>query len=256
MANNVKNLIDNIINDTKGATPTDVPTPMTKQPYDSSNACNFDKGAFKEKLSMFVLKDMIHAMMHDDINDLDEMIDSSIMKHIHDDYKGTCYGYLANARDDCKSPMIQDIVQEIDDTADKVDDKIKEDKFDNVSSKIDVKELLKDVENYDELRQRIEDKVANKVVDDVASVITKDNNVPTFDNVDEELNKISDETTSESMILKMTGNIVMEHFVETSEKLDTETAMNKAIVEYCINEMDMLFKQYDLVNSFHAKYHQ
>ena len=62
--------------------------------------------------------------MHDDTRDLDCMIDESIMRHIHNNYKGSCYGYLCNARDRLKSPLIGDIVQEIDDKTNEVSNEL------------------------------------------------------------------------------------------------------------------------------------
>lgn len=247
---NIKSLLDDIINDTNNSY-TDV------KPEDaiSNNEIKFfDKGAFREKLSKLVLKDIVHAMMHDEVSDVDEMIDTSIMKHIHDDYKGTCFGYLNDSCKKTNSPLIQDVIQEIDNKTNEIADDIKMKKCDDCGDSVDVKDIVKNVDSYEELRNKLKEKVSNKVIDDVAKVIATSNDAPVFNNLDDKLEKIDDDVTSESMILKMSGKIVLEEYMETKTKMDTETATSHAIVEYCINEMDTLFKQHDMTNLFHAKY--
>lgn len=248
---NIKNLLDDIINDTKNS------YNSSDRNIEAEKLNNeikvFDKVNFREKLSMFVLKDIIHAMMHDETKDLDEMIDMAIMKHIHDDYKGTCYGYLNKACDNIKSPLVQDIIQEINSKTDDVAPKVAYKKCEDDADKTDISDIVKNVADYDELRQKIKDRVSKKVIDDCAVVIAKSNDAPVFDNLDDKLVD-AEETTTESMIINMSGKIVYEHYTATKETMDTETALNHAIINYCINEMDMLFKHNEMNNMFYAKY--
>ena len=91
MANDVKNILDSIIDDTdnsypKGKGPVfDKDTVGTTYTRTNYTPQTFDAGKFKEKLSLYVLHDLVSAMMHDEVTDLDNMIDSSIMKHIQND---------------------------------------------------------------------------------------------------------------------------------------------------------------------------
>lgn len=246
---NIKSLLDDIISDTNNSY-TDVrPTEAI-----GNNAIkSFDKNAFREKVSMFVLKDIIHAMMHDEVKDVDAMVDKAIMKHIKDDYKGTCYGYLCDSGKKLNSPLVQDIIQEIDDKTEEVAADVKLKKCDD-TEEVDVKDVLKNVTSYEELREKLKANVSQKVINDVSKVITQSSDAPVFNNLDEKLEKVDDEVTSESMILNMSGKIVFEAYAETKTRMDTEEALSQAIVEYCINEMDVLFKQHDMSNMFYAKY--
>lgn len=258
MANEVKNLIDSIINDTN----TSYPKPGEYNNSDDKknhifNPVAFDKDSFREKLSLYVMKDLIGAMMHDETKDVDNMIDESIMRHIHDDYNGTCYGYLTSARDRLKSPIIGNIVQEIDDTVDDVADEISDSKDIGNADKINIDTLTKNVENYDELREKLKDQVSKKVINDVAGVVLTSNDAPVFDDLDSKLVKSDANTntvdnTEESVILRMCGNIVAEAAIAGNTIL-TEDGLNQAIVEYCIAEMDFLFKQNPKI-SIYAKY--
>ena len=75
-----------------------------------------DRNLIREKLSLDVLSDLVHAMMHDETNeDLDRMIDDRIMAHIHNDYQGTCSSYLCKAYQNTNDDMIANIIQEIED---------------------------------------------------------------------------------------------------------------------------------------------
>lgn len=252
----VKSLLDSIIDNTDNSFQNHrgpvfdkdtVGTTITRNTYHPQT---FDSGKFREKLSLYVLHDLVTAMMHDETNDLDGMIDSSIMRHIHDDYSnGSCYGYLCNARDRLKSPLVADIIQEIDDKTDEVKDGLNDTKDEDLmNGEIDVKELLKDVKDYDEFRDKIKDNVSKKVVNDVANVITQRNDAPVFDDLDNELQKKDkddvkeeNDATQESVIFKMCGAIVTESAIN-KERISTEEGLNRAIVEYCINQMDFLFK--------------
>ena len=75
-----------------------------------------------------------------------------------------------------------------------------------------------------------------------------------FDDLDEKLadKKKTDDVTSESVILRMCGAIVTESAME-GHQMSTDEGINQAIVEYCISELDALFKQNPKV-SIYAKY--
>lgn len=259
MANDIKSLLDSIIDDTNNSfqnkkTPMDPETVGAMHHHNNFHPVTFDAGKFREKLSLYVLKDLICAMMHDEVTDLDGMIDESIQRHIHHDYNGTCYGYLCNARDRLKSPLIGDIIQEIDDKTEEVEDALNDTKdADLMNGEIDTKELLKDVDNYDTFRDKLKEQVSKKVVDDVSGVIAQRNDAPVFDDLDEELTKTDKEdVTNESVILRICGSIVTESAI-AKKPISTEEGLNKAIVEYCIAEMDYLFKA-DPKVSIYAKY--
>lgn len=254
MADDIKNLLDSIIDDTNSSYP-------GKGEYNSDTnretpPITFDKGQFREKLSMKVLKDLVCAMMHDETKDLDNMIDESIMRHIRDDYNGTCYDYLKNSRDKLKSPLLTDIIQEIDDKTDEIADTISKKKDSSVADKIDTSELLKDVDNYDLLRKKLKEQVSQQVVEDVTKVVTTSNEAPVFniDKIDKNAGNTNDDEdiTNESVILRMCGSIVTESAI-AGNRISTEEGINRAIVEYCIAEMDALFKQSPKVNIY-AKY--
>ena len=112
MAGDVKNLLDSIIDNTNNSYPVGGKGPVYNKDtvgvditHNNFHPQTFDKGKFKEKLSMYVLKDLVCAMMHDETTDLDAMIDESIMRHIKNNYNGSCYSYICNARDRLKSPL-------------------------------------------------------------------------------------------------------------------------------------------------------
>lgn len=253
MADDIKSLLDSIIDDTNNSY-------QGKNNISDNNihhgpcCVKFDDGKFREKLSLCVLKDIICAMMHDDTRDLDCMIDESIIHHIKTNYKGSCYGYLCNARDRLKSPLIGDIIQEIDDKTEEVENSIENTKDEDLmNGEIDTSELLKNVDNYDEFRDKIKDVVSNKVIDDVSGVIAQRNDAPVFDDIDDELKKAPDEdTTSESVIFNICSSIVTESAIAKNQ-ISVEEGLERAIVEYCISEMDYLFKAEPKV-SIYAKY--
>lgn len=312
----IKSLMDDIIKDTDNK-------------YSDDEKCydKFDKDGFRERLSMFVLKDIISAMMAHQTDGLDKMIDNSILDHIHKDYKGTCFGYLCNARDKCKSPLIADIIQEIEDKTNEVAEECAITKNDYVSEAADVKEMLKGVEDYDSFVEKLASEVSQKVVDDVAGLLTDAGGAkaPTFSNLDDKIDLTpanetpadssdasadstnaetttdentegeepsaeaptegegtAPETTTEeaepaiatsttvdttpapsvdvssaastpdvssmnintesSVILTMCGNIVLEQALN-GNKISTEEGIERAVVQYCLAEMDCLFKQ-------------
>lgn len=252
MANDIKNLIDSIIDDTNNS------YPKASEARDGEAIVKFDKGEFREKLSMQVLKDLICAMMHDETKDLDGMIDASIMRHIRDNYQGSCYGYLVGSRNTLNSPVLNDIIQEIDDKTEEVAETVCRTKDKCVAEGVDVQVVLKNVENYDELREKLKEEVSKKVVEDVSKVITTSNDAPVFDDIDEKIevkdtnektNDVDnsepmplDDPTNESVILRVCGAIVTESAM-AGNRISTEQGINQAIVEYCITEMDKLFKQ-------------
>jgi hypothetical protein len=255
-----------------------------KASEDASEHEKFDKVNFREKLSMYVLRDLISAMMHDDTKDLDGMIDQSVMRHIKTNYGGSCYGYLKSACDKLQSPLIGNIIMEINNKCDEVEEQVCLTKNPKCieEAEMKTKELLKNCDNYDEFRQRLMNKVSKDIVDDVTNVVVNGNEAPVFDDLDESLNKKSkedkekeakedeqkeekaeeggtpetedkqpdqasetpnDQVKSESVILKMCEAIVTESYVKEHKKMTSEEGLNRAIIEYCIVQMDGLFKQ-------------
>lgn len=275
----IKELLDDIIKSTDKSY-----EDKHKASEDASDHEKFDKVNFREKLSLYVLKDLISAMMHDDTKDLDGMIDSAIMRHIKTNYGGSCYGYLKSSCDKLQSPLIGSIIMEINNKADEVEEYVTLTKDASVieEAELKTKELLKDCDNYDEFRQRLMTKVSRDIVDDVTNVVVNGNEAPVFDDLDESLNKKSkedkdkeakeedqeeekaeegdmpetedkqpeqasetpnDQVKSESVILKMCEAIVTESYVKEHKKMTSEEGLNRAIIEYCIVQMDGLFKQ-------------
>lgn len=303
MAKNIKGLMDDIIKDTD------------KRYSEDDGYEKFDKEGFRERLCMFVLRDIIDAMMAHDTKDLDGMIDDSIMQHIHDDYKGTCYGYLCKSRDKCKSPMLADIIQEIDEKVNEVAQECSLTKNEPVLESAEVKKMLEGVEDYDSFVEKLASEVSQKVVDDVAGLLTDGGaKAPSFSDLDDKIelkpagavedteapaneaepteetpaateepvenpeeNKegateepevkkeedtsaaadVAPDTASapeastdeapeisatESVILTMCGNIVLESAMN-GVKMPTEEGLERAIVQFCLAEMDRLFKQ-------------
>jgi hypothetical protein len=264
MPNDIKRLLDEIIDDTDHQKNTGDNVPVVHQPVTHSmNRATFDADTFREKLSLCVLKDIICAMMHDETKDLTGMIDDSIIKHIHDDYNGTCFGYLCKARDRLQSPILGDVVQEIEDKTADVETDINDSGVvddTNANPEIVTKDLLKNVSNYDELRRKLKEEVSRKVVNDVTKVITKSNDAPVFDNIDTSLKKVDNTNNeenpveagntppteqpvaTESVILTMCSSIVTEQAI-LGNHISTDEGINRAIITYCIGEMDALFKQ-------------
>jgi hypothetical protein len=303
MAKNIKGLMDDIIKDTD------------KRYSEDDGYEKFDKEGFRERLCMFVLRDIIDAMMAHDTKDLDGMIDDSIMHHIHDDYKGTCYGYLCKSRDKCKSPMLADIIKEIDEKVNEVAQECSLTKNEPVLESAEVKKMLEGVEDYDSFVEKLASEVSQKVVDDVAGLLTDGGaKAPSFSDLDDKIelkpagavedteapaneaepteetpaateepvenpeeNKegateepevkkeedtsaasdVAPDTASapeastdeapeisatESVILTMCGNIVLESAMN-GVKMPTEEGLERAIVQFCLAEMDRLFKQ-------------
>ncbi len=246
MPADIKSMLDSIIDGANNKFPNTVNSTI-HQNLGTDMPQTFDAGKFREKLSLYVLKDIICAMMHDETKDLDGMIDQSIMKHIHDDYGTSCYGYLCKAKDKLNSPIMSDIIQEIDEKTMQVQSKVVDRQDDSFTADAEnMKDELKNIENYDELRDRLKEIVSNKVVNDVAKVITQSNDAPVFDKLDEKIverknDQANEEQTNESVILRMTGKYVTEAAMSGSP-ITTEEGMQRAIIEYCLCEMDYLFK--------------
>lgn len=260
--NDVKNLIDSIIDDTDNSYNDNKmnSSHVSINPRSGSHLPRtFNSGKFREKLSLYVLHDLVSAMMHDETTDLDDMIDESIMRHILNDYHGTCYGYLCHSRDRLKSPLVGDIIQEIENKTADVEKEVQVTKDeDGIKSTIDIDEILKNVSNYDEFRDKLKNAVSDKVVKDVTDVVTKRNDAVVFDDLDEELDAkkaddITPASTNESVILRICGAIVTEAAM-IKQPISTEEGINKAIVEYCIDQMDYLLLK-SIYNPVSSRYH-
>ena len=260
MPNNVKAMLDDIINRTDNSYPKDKGPVYDKNTvgaeitHTNYPVTTFDSGKFKEKMSLYVLHDLVDAMMADDTADLNGMIDESIMKHIKDQYDGSCYSYLCNARDRLQSPLFRDIVQEVDDITADIEGELEETKDkDAVSDKIveiNVQVLLKDVTNYDDFRKKLKEAVSKKLIDDVYGVVTKKNDAPVFEDLDEELQakdaddvaaEKEEDITEESVILRLTGAIVTEYAMNKTP-ITTEEGSDRAVIEFCLHQLDMCTK--------------
>ena len=247
MPTDIKGILDSIIDGANNKFPNNMNTTLHQNPG-TPQPVTIDSGKFREKLSLYVLKDLICAMMHDDTKDLDSMIDQSIMTHIHDTYGCTCYDYLCRSCNKLNSPVLSDIIQEIDDKTMRIQSKVVDRQDDSSTADAeDLKESLKNIDNYEELRQKLKEVVSKKVVDDVAKVVTTSNDAPVFDDLDEKLAEKkespqpTDEMTNESVILRMCGNIVTEAAMN-GVQMDSHEGPERAIIQYCISEMDYLFK--------------
>ena len=254
--NDIKAKLEAIINNTPYGGDSSIANPdTTANGFSTGMTQKADKNLIRERLSLAVLSDIIHAMMHDETNeDLDEMIDDRIMAHIQNDYKGTCLSYLCKAYKNTDDETIGNIVQEIENQTEEVAKSL-EDPNDNDTEEIDTSDLLSGVENYEELRERLKEEVSKRVVNDVAKVIGRKSDSPTFDDIDEKLQKAdekNDDVLKESAIITMSGAIVVEYALK-GDQISTEDSLNMAIVEYCINQMDYLFKQ-KCVSNIHTKY--
>ena len=254
--NDIKAKLEAIINNTPYGGDSSITNPDTNaNGFSTGMTQKADKNLIRERLSLAVLSDIVHAMMHDETNeDLDEMIDDRIMAHIQNDYKGTCSSYLCKAYKNTDDETIGNIVQEIENQTDEVAKSL-EDPNDDNTEEIDTSDLLSGVENYEELRERLKEEVSKRVVNDVAKVIGRKSDSPTFDDIDEKLQKAdekNDDVLKESAIITMSGAIVVEYALK-GEQISTEDSLNMAIVEYCINQMDYLFKQNCSAN-IHTKY--
>ena len=270
--NDIKSLLDDIIDNTDKSFPT------TNMDNHGNRSLTYDKGAFREKLSLCVLKDMISAMMDDKVEDMDGMIDDTIVKHIANDYNGSCYNYLCKARDNRNSPMLGDIIQEIDDAADKVEINVNLTKDpSSEENKIDPIELANSVDNYADFREKLRIKVSKKIIDNVTSELVDNNDAPKFkDTLDAELKaKTPDHPESEpesdtatdnpdlsigpdnmispkneSCIISAATQIIEESYHNGPSPVSVDYAMNKAICEYCVTMLDICFTMKSSDNFF------
>lgn len=279
MANDIKSLLDGIIERTDNSYSTSETDTTNLNP-----SLTFDKGAFREKLSLGVLRDIVSMMMDGHTEDVDGMIDKAILDHIRNDYDG-CYDYLCKARDKTSnpsSPMLSDIIQEIDDMTYNAEKKITLTKDDSaINDTIDPLELEKSVDSYAEFREKIRRKVADKIINSVAAEIVGSNDAPTFrDTLDENLegkaaepdsatkepdkeivpeddNMIEDnngeDVKSESVIITAASKIIFESYSRDGSHMETKDAINLAILEYCLTQMDLCFLQHTKEN-FYSKY--
>lgn len=251
MANEIKDLLDDITNDVDNS----------YSPEGTDNGATFDSGKFRERLSLYVLKDIVCAMLNENPEDVDQMVDNSIMKHIRDNYDGSCYGYLCHARDRLASPEMNvfgNIVQEIDRKTSCACEAVCRTKQVQEGATNDIKEMLDGVENYEQLREKLKKEVSEDVVNDVVTVITKSAEAPTFTKLDEKVKVVNnnespinpegtndvspeDDLTTESFILKRIGKIITEGAI-AGESISQEEAYDTAIVEYAIAQMDIMTK--------------
>ena len=252
----IKDMLDSIIDGANNKFPNTINSTMhqnmgVKQPQ------TFDAGQFREKLSLYVLRDVISAMMHDDTKDLDGMIDQSIMQHIRDEYGCGCYDYLRKCCGKMKSPMMEDIVQEIDNKAEDTTKKVAETQDDAFTDDIaNMKNELPGIQNYEELRKKLRDIVSQKVVNDIAKEIKDSNYAPSTDGLEDKLTIKStamkdpnadeadvagEDVQSESVIMNIHQTIMTEAAVRDIP-ITQEQSMELAIIEFCMAEMDYLFK--------------
>ena len=262
MNNDLKSKLDAIINNTSGTYPTNDIKGLGANGMSADTKGAIDKHVLREKISLNVLSDLVHAMMSDETNpDVDRMIDDRIMKHIQNDYQGTCNSYLCKACDTTKDPMWDEVIQEIDK---KVDEIVNADEkgADTDTYDIDTNSLLAGVDSYEDLRQRLKDEVSQKIINDVSKVITKSKDAPSFDGIDDKLSKdenpeennsVNPETgLTESVIVNLSGSLYMEEY-NAGNEISREDALEMAIVEYCINKMDRLLKQ-ETKENIYTKY--
>lgn len=264
MPNDIKSLLDNIIDDTDNSYPEKVDTST------SNPALTFDKGSFREKLSLGVLRDMITAMMGGHTEDMDGMIDDAIIKHIACDYNGSCYDYLCAARDRRKSPMLGDVIQEIDNAVEDADEHIKltKDTSDIKSDSDVIRDLANNVPDYDTFTNKLGENVKEKIISSVTADLVKNNKAPKFrDTLAVELKAVSpsqptsqpesDSSTdtpdltvgdedmmspkTESVIITAATKMISESYFSTGNKMEVDEAMNRAICEYCLTQLDLCF---------------
>jgi hypothetical protein len=237
MGNDIKGLLDGIISDTKGS----YPGATEYRP----NAPQFDRGEFRNKLSMMVLKDLVAGMLRDECPvNFDSVLENIVGRQLQNGSYNGAYDYIMKSRDTLNSPTLGGIIQEIDGKVESVAKQVTDTKDVAVADQIDIKEVLKKVKDYDEFRDEMKEIVSEKVKNDVVGVITSSNDAPTFKNVDDEMAKISSEdATQESFILKMAGKIVQEHAI-AKDPIDMDSGVDIAIMEYVVEFMNREFKQY------------
>lgn len=209
-----------------------------------------DTGAFKEKLSLYVLKDVVSAMLNDETSNLDEVIDSSILKHVNNDCGCTCYQYLDNTRNRLKSDLFADIIQEIDNKTAEAAKRVEETKDPSVVDKVDAKAILKNVDNYEMFRDKVQEETTNEVINNVANVVKNSGAAPTFSHLDEKMKiKSQEEATSESFIFRRCGELVYESASNGSKQLTADEGFDIAVVEFCLHALDRLTKTQPKIKS-------
>lgn len=281
MGKDIKSLLDNIIDDTNKSYPAG-----DAQVGDSvgNKPLTFDKGGFREKLALGVLKDMVCAMMDDHTEDMDGMIDNAIIKHIEKDYDGSCYGYLCKARDRRNSPMLGDVIQEINNAVEEAAVQVNLTKDpSSINNMFDPIEVAKNVENYKDFREKLRDKVSKKIIMSVTAELVGNDDAPKFkDTLDAELkavkpddqptnepeadsateepdmefedeNIMSPKPKTESVIVTAATKIISESYFNKTETPSVEDAMNQAICEYCVTQLDLCFTM-NSTDDFFDKY--
>ena len=241
----IKDMLDSIIDRTNKSYPAsaaNVTSGNLGAIHKVNTPTTFDKGAFKEKLAMYVLKDVIQAMMMDDTSDLDNTIDTAILRHMNDDCGCGCYNYLSNARHKLKSDLLGDIIQEIDNKADEVSVKVSVTKDPSVADQVDVKEILKNVDNYEDFTELLKEKTSGQVVEQMKKILLKSNDAPTFDakTVDTKIGN-NDKAVEESSIMKIYSTIIYESYVDGKPTISSDMGMVMAFVEYCLDQLDHAF---------------
>lgn len=252
----IKDMLDNIIDGANNKFPNTVNSTMhqnmgTRQPQ------TFDAGQFREKLSLYVLHDLISAMMHDDTKDIDGMIDASIMQHIRDDYGCGCYDYLCKCRDNTNSRVLDTVVQEIDDKTEEVTEKVSDTQDDAITNDMEnLEKELPGIDSYQKLREKLRKFVSAKVVEDVAKEVKDSTAAPDFSNLDkhvavektdgtntaaEEGDVSGEDVQSESVCMNICHKILAEAAVHRIP-VTMEQAMELSFIEFCMSEMDALFK--------------
>lgn len=227
---------------------------------------SFDKDKEKDKLAFGVIKDMTKAMMADDVPD-ESMVDASIMDHIQNDYKSTPFGYLNDAKNRLKSPLLESLVEAIEDTVIQEEADFKEKGYVSDNHKIS-SDILEGNPDYQTFRDKLAKETSNMVVNDVSSELLKSNQAPDFSNIDNKIKPVSKNETApeggeeepvteeeqelpttpveenmqtESAIINMSQTIVTESYA-AGKPMTTEQGMEKAICEYCVQQLCFLLK--------------
>ena len=230
---------------------------------------SFDKDKEKNKLAFGVIKDMTKAMMADDVPD-ESMVEASIMDHIQNDYKSTPFGYLNDAKNRLKSPLLESLVEAIEDAVIQEEADFKEKGYVSDNHKIS-SDILEGNPDYQTFRDKLAKETSNMVVNDVAGELLKSNQAPDFSNIDNKIKPVSKDekenaeppmegaetlteeeqelpTTpveenmqTESAIINMSQTIVTESYA-AGKPMTTEQGMEKAICEYCVQQLCFLLK--------------
>lgn len=228
---------------------------------------SFDKDKEKDKLAFGVIKDMTKAMMADDPPKDESMIDSSIMDHIQNDYKSTPFGYLNDAKNRLKSPLLESLIESIEEAVIQEEADLKEKGYVADNHKIS-SDILEGNPDYQTFRDKLAKETSNMVVNDVAGELLKTNQTPDFSNIDNKIKPVTKEEATpeggeeepvteedqelpttpveenmqtESAIINMSQTIVTESYA-AGNPLTTEQGMEKAICEYCVQQLCFLFK--------------